>query len=362
MRFPSHLLSVLLPTALTTAWACGCIGDPLFRSCSETSNWVTAVDISPDGQHVAEAYCWGRVSCYALKDVTRPVKEYLAGKCVVNDLAFSPDGGSIAIAGIAVDEPGRPRAVVHLWSVNHEEGQRCTLKPPSELTTFRCLAFSADGKRLVAGGEKAVVSWALADSAPQWTWQTEEGKVVDVDFAKNDQVVVAPTLDRLVLLDASSGSVLQQHRSPIGPIECLDVAPRGGLVVTGGKNAAVWNLASGKVDWVLPRNSRYVRYALGFSAVAFSSDGRMIAAASGDRISVWLLAEKRLLRVFRVDADITTDVAFLPNGDAILAAALFEFPGRSIETDASRRSQLFVIRSNAEQNGSTHLRGHTTRP
>ncbi|NOX53842.1 MAG: hypothetical protein GXP27_05275 [Planctomycetes bacterium] len=125
----------------------------------------------------------------------------------------------------------------------------------------------------------------------------------------------------------------------------LAVDPVGDLLLSVGKKAALWDLSTGKVDWILPRDADYVCYSVGFTAASFSDDGRMIATGSGDKVAIWLLDERRLLHVFRVDADIVTDLEFLPTGEAILAAALFEYPGRSFKTDPSRRSILFDIPS-----------------
>jgi WD40 repeat protein len=139
------------------------------------------------------------------------------------------------------------------------------------------IAFSPDGKFLVAGGGQATYVWNRAD-----------GKVT-------------------ALTDPDGLGV-----------DAVAISPDSKLVATGDSNdhGYLWNLSTGKLSATLSSP----RAGGASSAAAFSPDGKLLATGDArPQTDLWDIATGRLVRVL-TDADGISDVAFSPNGKLVAAA------------------------------------------
>jgi hypothetical protein len=302
------------------------LGEPTLRTVEDTGG-LPSVAFAPDGKTLAVGTSRGAVVLYDFPALTGAARLKAARKPgfgkEVTQLAFSPDGGSLAAACGAentvkvIDTARRQdRALLIVGEranavVFAGDGQTVAVavdrEPAVKLWDVpsgqpvggfkqhryepRCLAVSADGKTLASGdSDRQVALWDLGKKTLKRFFQVEDfGTFLCVGFSKNGQLLAAGDSGKKVrvynLLEGSLLYTLQGHGNDV---TCLAFSPDGRLLVSGSRDKTVrfWSLASG----------RQVRVELlddHVQALAFSPDGRHLAATSGDAVlRVWELAGK----------------------------------------------------------------------
>ena len=264
----------------------------------------------------------------------------------VTDLAFSPDGTRLAVAGGA--------GTVHLWDLSsgsetslfhvHNTGSWGVLFSPNgellaavggdvlkvweiesggELHTLTGhgefllgAAFSPDGALLAtAGTDHAIKIWDMATGEELRTLSGHTGNVFSVTFSPDGLRLASASgiPDSTVRLwDVASGQVVQTLSGHGGDVHDLALSPDGTLLVSGGtdRTARLWDVESGEVLHTL-RGYRDVVYGL-----AYSPDGSLAAAATGsDRaITLWDTQSGQVARTLGGHSDEVNGVAFSPDG------------------------------------------------
>jgi WD40 repeat protein len=241
----------------------------------------------------------------------------------VYSLAFSPDGGLLASG----DEDGNAQ----LWDVATQQ-LVTTLRSPDG-SSVADVAFSPDGEFLADGTHGGTLELAnvAAGSA-----QESPVAVLRPGTAGDDQVtgIAFSANGHLLAVDAQGGGVLVWNMAtqrlavtvavPASrPAASMAFSPDGQFLAVGTFGATeLWNVATGKLAATLPAGYYSKGIPNNVDAVAFSPDGKLVAADTGfSGVQVWQVAAPHHLyvtlgasRTARVSA-----IAFSPDSNLLAA-------------------------------------------
>jgi len=264
----------------------------------------------------------------------------------VNSILVSPDGSTIATLrgeNTSWNEGGKPLAL-QVWSVSGGD-LLWTAKSP----VFRLLTFSPDSKRLVGMTEDTRVTiWDAANgrirsrlSARNVSYSAAvfspdgEALITSINrFEGGGGIPMQPSSGAIQLWRAKNGRFLRELTTHTQPVWALAVSPDGTNLAAaqqGSGPGATINLLDLASDST--RHTLVLGADISFvSSVAFSPDGRWLAASSGTHdgrgeVRLWNVASGALKRTV-TEADLgamsvvgwEAQVAFSPEG-TILAIA-----------------------------------------
>ncbi|MCL4181625.1 MAG: hypothetical protein KJ072_28295 [Verrucomicrobia bacterium] len=264
----------------------------------------------------------------------------------VNSIVISPDGGTVATLrgeNTSWNEGGKPLAL-QVWSVPGGDLVWTARSP-----VFRLLTFSPDGKRLVGITEDTRVTiWDASNGRVRSRLSARNMSFSAAVFSPDGQTLMTsinrfeggggipmqPSSGAIQLWRAKNGRLLRELTAQTRPVWALAISPDGKSLA-----AAQQGPGPGATVNLLDLASDSTRHTLVLgddtflvSSVAFSLDGRWLAAASGTlaakgEVRLWDVASGELKR--RVtDSDLgamsvvgwEAQVAFAPEG-TILAIA-----------------------------------------
>jgi WD40 repeat protein len=181
-------------------------------------------------------------------------------------LAVSPDG-KFLVAGTSV-------GVIVVWDLQtgREVGRLA-----GHTARVACLAFNADGKILASGDDGGTVKlWSLATGKEVRPHRgTQAGRRIrQVAFSPDGKLLAIGGDSAFVeLCEAKSGDVRHQID---GHVTALAFSPDSKMLATARQKIALYDVTSGQETESWDREGRDI------TALAFSADGRSIAAASDD--------------------------------------------------------------------------------
>jgi WD40 repeat protein len=291
-----------------------------------------SVAFSPDSKLLAYGTASGEVKVWDVETGQR--KATLSGhKGQLRFLSFSPDTRTLA-SGDSVGD-------VKLWDLPTGRLRRTwtlsVVSPtPTEPVTYDLIsaAFSPDGKLLVSTAPGVVRLWNTETEGVKWSREEEGISGFPFVFSPDGKTLASWGNWRVILVDARTGQTIRTLQTNLENITAGPVYSPGGRTFAVGSSAAglgrdygavdVWDTQTGKSQWsiqVPELGSTDIRW------VAFSPDGRKLAAGGGDATGVWNAQTGKLRRRLPDSADVA---AFLPDSRVLLLVAR-EDEGRSLQ-------------------------------
>jgi WD40 repeat protein len=240
----------------------------------------TVAAISSDGSTVAEVSSERDVRVWNVVSGAHTVVPLTQPG--VTAVSLSADGKTLAIAasnGIVIQDPAAP-AKAHEISTSG--------------ISFSSVVLSADGAR-VAGASDSAVN----------VWSTDDGKLLTkiavsgasaLQFKSPDQIAVGRKDGTVSVWNIANGSLNFEAKKHDSAINAIAFSTDGSLMATGGddRTAIIWDTSTGKARRTLKGHD------LAITSLAFSPDATTLAVGSGNAsVVLWRVETGKLDRVVR---------------------------------------------------------------
>jgi uncharacterized protein with WD repeat len=230
------------------------------------------------------------------------------------DLAYSPDGKLLALAGYQEVRLVDPATKQELAALKGHAG------------TVRSIAFSRDGKLLAAAGglparSGEVLIWDVEQRKLLHTIHGHSDCIYGVAFSPDGQSIATASYDKLVkLFDIASEKEIRTYKDHIDAVYAVAFTPDGKRLVSGAadRTIKIWNVATGERLYTLSEPQD------GINTLAIDPSGRFVAAAGLDKsIRIWSLGEKEgtLLHSQIAHEDAILRLAWSPDGSELISSS-----------------------------------------
>ncbi|MEZ2303144.1 MAG: TIR domain-containing protein [Microcoleus sp.] len=250
----------------------------------------------------------------SLRDAAGDARErnlLTASTQAVNSLALSPDGKTLASAGI----DGR----IRLWNTSsgYPTHQKLNALPNGLIAPLNSVAFSRDGKMIVSGDEDGTIRlWDISGKLMGQRLKGHQGNVWSIRFSPDGKTIVSSGEDGTIRLwDTNGNPVGKPFTGHKGGIRAIALSPDGKTIVSGGKDKTVrlWTRQGQLIGQPWTGHEDEV------ASVAWSPDGKTIASGSNDgRIRLSNTSGKAIAQPFK------------GHGGAPIGSLAFSATGRSI--------------------------------
>jgi WD40 repeat protein len=242
---------------------------------------IRAVACSHDGTILATGSDQGRTQLWTVNPPRGTRSQTFRGR--IETLALSPDGTMLAISVLGEG--------LKIWLLMSD--QILSPFPDSDVAAIR-LAFSGDGRFLVAGGKAMPVRiWTVADFCEMKSLEKpHSGFSTGVAFSPDGQILATASWDTTIKLwNFKSHRLLATLKGHLSHVWDLDISPDGRMLASGSEDGTIklWRLDG---EWATERTmERTLRgHTAPVYSVRFSADGETLASGSADHtVKLWRL-------------------------------------------------------------------------
>lgn len=300
--------------------------------------YVLDIAFSPDGNHLAVAGDFG-ILLYDTRIVDKPIK-IEENIDIVRSVAFSPDGKVIASAllndgTIRILDSNTGELIRTINARTHKEDKKLLIIGVS------C---SPDGNTIISRHneqvDKTIRLWDIDTGKLLRTLSGHTRRISDMAFCPESKIIATGSFDESVRLwDADTGKLLHILSGPTYFGNSVAFSPDGRVIVSGsgslGKTLRLWDVNTGYLLHSLTNEEVH-----SINSVAYSPDGRTIASYDGFVIILWDVKTGKILRKFRERYRVTggMKVVFSPDSRTIASLGYNEVnlwhvnPGRHLRT------------------------------
>jgi WD40 repeat protein len=278
------------------------------------SSEVLSFAFSPDGNYVASTWCEERYELMCTKGIVQ-VREVSTGNEIVHttyegymtSVAFSPDGKTLAA--------GSSDGPIILWDMRTDQPADQPLSGPLGIVN---LAFSLDGKTLVAAGWNEIRMWDVETRHPIGQPLTGHEDILSVAFSPDAQTLASGSRDGTIILwDVETHQPLSQPilGSATHSVNSVAFSPDGKTLASGSDEIILWDVKTQE-----PMGQPLTGHTSSVLSLIFSPDGKTLASGS-DEIILWDVATQEPIgQPFTSDTSDTREVltvAFSSDGQTI---------------------------------------------
>jgi WD40 repeat protein/transcriptional regulator with XRE-family HTH domain len=248
----------------------------------ENTDAIRSIAFSPDGRILASGSYDGTITLWDV-ETRQPMGQPLSGHTdVVFSVAFSPDGKILA--------SGSPDASIILWDLERRQPIGPLFSEP-----VHSVAFSPDGKLLASGSfDSTVTLWdaerrQIIGKLPN----RHRNAVISVTFSPDGKLLASGSYDgTMILWDVETrqpiGQPLSAHASAVFSVA---FSPDGKILASGSNDSTIilWEVSSllnRSIETEQPVGQQLTGYSGGVFSVAFSPDGKLLAAGTKDKTVV----------------------------------------------------------------------------
>ncbi len=332
--------------------------------------WPTLA-IDPQGHRLAVAWGDGTPRIWDIATQLY-VAEFIGPPCIINVLEFSADGQTLA-AGARESHGQKGQHIILAWRQNGE--LLCQI--PQEVWRVNDLAFAPDGKTLASARFDGVTLWDINTGTVKLRLEDQPGNDACVAISRDGRLIATAGHENAIhLWDATTGGPVRKLSGHTGPVTSVAFGPDDEILVSGSrdKTARIWSVATGETLRVL-LGHRWIVTSVGISGdgrqivtgawdydvklwngiesqpgnllkghtalvakVAFTSDGQLAATASWDHtIKLWDFKKRRQIATLSGHNAPVHEVAFSPDGKLLVSGG---WNGSLKLWDVERRSEL----------------------
>ena len=314
---------------------------------------VECLTFSPDGKTLATAGYDEDGDTLKLWDVdTGKLKTVFTAKGfeVVTDIAYSPDGSTIASSVYW-------SSGIWLWDITTGTLRETIF---GHVDSVRSVAYSPDGKTLASGsGDYTVCLWD-SDGNYQTTLTDHTNTIVSVAFSPDGKTLASASWDGTIILrDTKTLQPRTTINGHISGFNSITFSPDGKTVVSGceDKTVRLWDTVTGENRGVFRGHTGSVL------SVAISPDGKTLASTGGGNshtdwyahdstVRLWDIGSGRQKALLFGHIKDVYHVSYSPNGQVLVSSGSDK---KAIFWDTATGNPLWTITGNVRTSRNSNL-------